>query len=381
LAVSSAANRVADTSELDHLKFLDGLRALCALFVVLHHAYLTVWNVAAHRMPPPKVFAYTQWLIHGTSAVGVFIVISGYCLMLPVIKNDGVLKRGAIAFFKKRARRILPPYYFAMLFSALLAALAIHVKTGTQWDASVPVTLHGIFNHIFLVNDALNDTSINYVFWSISVEWRIYFVFPILVILWRKWGAARACMAGILAGYILRYVTNHLGFGGVTAHYLALFSLGMLGATISMSADPKWRALRERLPWNAITMAIAAILVVAHCVMGWEKFAGRYVWIDFVIGLWAMSLLVTASQSVKSTWLLSARLLTWIGTFAYSLYLIHAPLLQVLWQYILRPMHLPALFAFLTLAFAGVPTIVLLSYGFYLLCERPFINKPASKTT
>jgi hypothetical protein len=44
-------------------------------------------------------------------------------------------------------------------------------------------------------------------------------------------------------------------------------------------------------------------------------------------------------------------------------------------------MHLPALFAFLTLAFAGVPTIVLLSYGFYLLCERPFINKPASKTT
>ena len=77
----------------------------------------------------------------GHYVVDLFIVLSGFCLMLPVIRHRGTLPGNTIIFFKKRIRRILPPYYLAMGFSLLLIITMIGEKTGTRWDISIPITL------------------------------------------------------------------------------------------------------------------------------------------------------------------------------------------------------------------------------------------------
>ena len=72
--------------------------------------------------------------------------------------------------------------------------------------------------------------------------------------------------------------------------------------------------------------------------------------------------------------------LVFVGTFAYSIYLIHAPLVQIAWQYGVNPLHLGSLMTFIILVVAGVPLILGLSYLFFLLCERPFLNTKKHET-
>ena len=46
---------------------------------------------------------------------------------------------GARSFFRRRARRLLPPYYASFGLSLLLIWTVIGTRTGTHWDISVPV--------------------------------------------------------------------------------------------------------------------------------------------------------------------------------------------------------------------------------------------------
>jgi peptidoglycan/LPS O-acetylase OafA/YrhL len=94
------------------------------------------------------------------------------------------------------------------------------------------------------------------------------------------------------------------------------------------------------------------------------------------VGLWASAFLVLTSRQPHA-WhhrMLSFKPLVFVGTFAYSIYLIHAPLLQLLWQYAYQPLVPHPLRMLLALVFPGVPLIVLASYGFFRFFERPFLR-------
>ena len=108
-----------------HLAYIDGMRAVAALVVVLNHTYAQAWCAFYDQFPPPELAFLTYSLAVGHLAVSVFIVISGFCLFLPVTRNGGLLKGGTALFFQRRARRILPPYYAAVAISLLLIATVI----------------------------------------------------------------------------------------------------------------------------------------------------------------------------------------------------------------------------------------------------------------
>ena len=69
-----------------------------------------------------------------------------------------------------------------------------------------------------------------------------------------------------------------------------------------------------------------------------------------------------------------------IGTFSYSFYLIHAPLLQLLWQYVLVPLHLSLETMMTSLLTVGFALVALVSYGFFRLFEAPFMRAPSAVT-
>ena len=76
-----------------HLGYVDGLRGLAALYVTGCHAYLT-YAVLYSSHPQDAwsagLLCSLSWLQYGRSAVAVFIVVSGYCLMLPVLRAGGL---------------------------------------------------------------------------------------------------------------------------------------------------------------------------------------------------------------------------------------------------------------------------------------------------
>src|SRR5437016_5916610 len=132
---------VAGDSTRIRLDFLDGLRGLAALYVVLSHVYSEItWNGGAAHLSHTLLHLLKP-LSYGRYAVDVFIVLSGYCLMLPVARSaDGKLRGGAGEYLKRRARRILPPYYAALALTLALAALVPWLRQGTgeYWDQSLP---------------------------------------------------------------------------------------------------------------------------------------------------------------------------------------------------------------------------------------------------
>lgn len=322
--------------------------------------------------------AVTGWLAFGHFAVSTFIVISGFCLMLPVVRRDGMLAGGFIEFMKRRGRRILPPYYLTLAISIALAATLIGAKTQTIWDSSIPISLAGLYSHVVMLQDFAIPSQINYPLWSISVEWRIYLLFPLLVLLWRRAGPLRTTAAACAASYAVYVLFERIGlvlpgsFNSIVPQYIALFTLGMLGATMAFSPDARWRRLRDRIPWTLV----AACAFAAFAYVQASYTLPDHGCMDALLGIGVIGMLMAASHSSRNPIhaVLSWKPLVFIGTMSYSLYLLHAPLLQLVWQYGLRPLRLSDDVTFICLIFAGTPLIIAGTYIFHLIGERPFMT-------
>lgn len=354
-----------------HLAYLDGMRGLCALFVLIHHSWLTIWPIFIRDHHPSGIMALlTGWMLYGHFAVVVFIVLSGFCLTLPLVRTDAGLDTWR--FFRKRIRRILPPYYAAMLFSIVLGLTLVSRKTGTHWDFSVPFTTADVLRHALLIQDWTRRTGpINHVFWSIAVEWHIYFAFPLLVLLWR-----RSHMLAVLAASLAVAAGAH--FFVPYAHFLVLFTLGMAGAERSFSA----RSVHLEL-WSAAAIACWSLLVLTAAKKGFPWMNAHFLPMDMLVGIGTLALLVVMSRSKDNIVRRGFEMkgLVWVGLFSYSLYLVHAPLIQLFWQIAVRPFGRNDTLGLVLLLLVGCPLIVGFSYLFFLGCERPFLSsKPAKQT-
>ena len=357
-----------------HLRHLDGFRALAAVYVLLCHAFLEV-NFRGQNLGNTAKF-FLQFFFFGHYAIDLFIVLSGFCLMLPVLGNGGQLRGGAWRFLKRRAWRIIPPYYAALALSLSLIAVYIHRKTGTHWDISLPVTGQSILTHLALVQDVFgDDANINHVLWSISVEWRIYFLLPLLVVAWSRFGSVAVTTVTLILSYVaFQWCLQHFG-NPLAAHYVGLFAMGMFGANVAFPNDRASRAL-NRLPWPLITVLMTLVVALMFLPHLWDGPHLHVYVVDYAVGVWSMCALVTASRDERG-WtarVLGCKPLVFVGTFAYSVYLIHAPLLQVLWQGPFAPLQARPFAMLAALTLLGTPLILGAAYGFFLVFERPFLR-------
>lgn len=363
------------------LGYVDGLRALAALYVVIFHIGFEVWG--RYGAPTGVVRLLALPFASGHLAVSVFIVLSGFSLMLPVARKGYHLPWGAWGFYWRRARRILPPYYFAIGLSLLLAWLFIGQPTGTIWDASLHATWRDALQHLLLANDFALDggQKINYVFWSVALECQIYLLFPALTLLWRRYPPLFSMLLVVALSLVLAFALAPTWIGALPGYlndefapqYIGLFGMGMFAASIYTTPSPRWIRLRNWRLWE--TLALGCALVVILLIYRLPIYAT-----DLFVGAGSVGLLLAAS---RPGWLnliraaLEWRPLVWIGGISYSVYLIHAPLIQVIWQYALRPLGWNDLATYLALTLAGIPLIVLASWGFWYCCERPFLNSRA----
>ncbi|KAB8139965.1 acyltransferase [Chloroflexia bacterium SDU3-3] len=375
------------------LHYLDGMRALAALAVVALHTmqmYDTPMDgVAAPQLPLHQPWAQAlyaallQLVIRlGSDAVPVFLVLSGFSLMLPAARaGDGRLPGGVGRFFLRRARRILPPYYAAVLLAfALIAAVPwLAEPRGLYWDLALPATWQALLAHLLLVHNASYDwyLKINPPLWSIAVETQIYLLFPLLLWVWRKWGTLALAAAALGYGVVANDLPIPL-LPLSQGNYVCIFGMGMAAAAIGFAPGQGWL---RRLPWPLITLGAAAAYA-AVCAASIGRLAQLPGYAPILVagasmasGMVAMAL---REQAGRPAGLVRRALerpaLVGVGRFSYSIYLIHAPLLALAAAATLA-WGMPARLAYPALALGGWALVLAASYGFYRLIELPSMGR------
>ena len=377
--VEDSPSKLANESAV-RLGFLEGMRGLAAFYVVLAHCQQQVRGIL-----PNTLLDYTRWMQYGHWAVDVFIILSGYCLMLPVVRSgDGQLRGGVVNYFIRRAKRIIPPYYAAIILS-LLILTAMHSITKSGLNAgdyknnfSVPVLL----SHIFLVhNFSLRWIyAINPAMWSVATEWQIYFVFPaILLPVWRRLGSIAAVVTGFALGLILHFILPTISnFDWAYPWYIGLFALGIAGANIGFSTVPLEIKMR-RGPWGSV--GIMLIILIGLLIATHSRILDNAYITDALIGLLTVSGIVHAARYLTDTqngprpWLLrvcDTKGVLLLGSFSYSLYLIHVPIIEAIFALLLLS-HANMILIFGLLLGVGIPTSLAAAYLFSLAFEKPFL--------
>ena len=359
---------------LDHL---DGLRGIAALYVVWFHA-----GVCFLKTPLPAwARAASRLLAFGHEAVAIFIVLSGYCLMLPAARaGDGRLAHGVRGYFARRAWRILPPYYAALLGSlaviALVPALRGQAPTGTIWDDTHPALAAGpVLSHLLLVHNFFPAWvfRINGPLWSVATEWQIYFFLPFLLLpLWRRRGPLVTVAAAFALGYLPLVVAPAVAYA-VVPWYLGLFALGMVAAGIGWAPRPPARRLRQVIPWGRLALLLVAICVVGGLVLAKLWFRWKPV-TDVLVGLTTAALLVHCDTGGRVARLLSSPPLVGLGHFSYSLYLTHLPVVAGCY-FVVRSLPLGPVAHVAVLLALSTAAALLVAYGFHRLVERRFMPK------
>ena len=321
------------------LKYLDGLRGIAAFYVALNHLYWNV-NFRAGFHLPEIVGAWAVFMGYGRLSVAVFIVLSGYSLMIPIARSaEQAMPKGAVDYFKRRANRIIPPYYAALALSLLFIALVPGLRRmgEWQWDFALPAFGPGAIGaHLLLIQD-FNPRwiyKINPPLWSVAVEWQIYFFLPfVLLPLWRRFGLLAMLSAGIALGCLPCLLWRKLDLPS-SPWFLGLFAMGASAAVVNFSDLPRYTLLRECLRWNWITAGVGVV-----CVLAWlgssDKQAFTWLPSEMLAGAFVACLLISCAVVTQGggtsrfARVCETRPILTLGGMSYSLYLIHQPILTL----------------------------------------------------
>jgi Predicted acyltransferases len=268
-------------------------------------------------------------------------------------------------FARRRAWRILPPYWPALAYS-LVIAWTLVPQPGEGRPTGASVLFYGL-----LVQDVFGSPSPNGAFWSIAVEAQLYLVFPLMVLILRRAGAI--VMLGLVTATVVAIGLLAPGVPAVdalmrfTPQFATLFAIGMVAAGIVAAGE---RMRRLPWPWLALIAALPVLLLIVIRGSVWT--VGNYYWIDLALGP-AVGLLlasVATGRPAPLVRLLDTRPVRGLGSFSYSLYLTHAPIVVIVHEKIVAPRTgLPAFLLTLTLA---VPVALLVARLFAAVFELPF---------
>lgn len=367
-------DRVATESRLD---YLDGLRGLAALYVVLFHCRSEfTWRQADGGFSP-LMREMTAWMNFGHYAVVVFIVLSGYCLMLPAARSqDKELAGGLRGYLKRRARRTLPAYYGAIAFSLILTALipGLQQQVGAQWDRCLPAFRADVLiSHLLMLHNLRFEwhQTIDAPLWSMATEWDIYIAFALLLLpVWRYGGTVLAVGVAFLLGLLPHLLLpGGANFDWACPWFLGCFALGMAGAAINFSPAADENRWRMQTPWLALAALLSAGVILLCCVCpDWGN--AHWINVDPLVACATACTLIAATNK-KTLPVLASRPLVRLGSFSYSLYLIHFPLLALI-HIPLRQRGLSPDAEYACLVLLAVPISLLAAFLFGQVFEHPF---------
>jgi peptidoglycan/LPS O-acetylase OafA/YrhL len=299
----------------------------------------------------------------------VFIVLSGFSLAISPARHGWRLG-GISGFARRRARRILPAYWAALAFSLAVAWLIV-AQPGHGMPDAKSVLVNGL-----LVQNVVGAHSPNAAFWSMAVEAQLYLLFPLLLLIVRRFSAlvmlATVTLVvagvGIVGPHVSRLDTFVIQSPPDLA---ALFAVGVLAAGIVEAS----RA-RRSWPWHWLALAAAAPVLATIVSQGSVWTLDHLFWVDLALGP-AVACLLAGLATGRPAILLRAldtHPVRHLGTSSYSLYLTHAPIVVLVYEKIVAGRVAQGVPAFLVTLAIALPLTIGFARLFASVFEKPFLR-------
>ncbi|MFL5895746.1 MAG: acyltransferase family protein [Thermoleophilaceae bacterium] len=277
---------------------LDGVRALAALSVFTFH----VWLYRGDASPAGTGFWHSMAYELRLGLI-VFFVLSGFLLWRDVAAMDDVR-----AYARRRARRILPAYYVAMIAAWLIVEWAKHTPGARPVDGA-HVCLFAVFGQNY---SPATIFKLNPVTWTLCIEVAFYVLVPLLALL-RRPNPVVVGIALIAVGVVWNvFAQSPVALKALPA-YLPYFGIGFIATT---------------LPSRRWMVPAGFALIAANAAWHASHDAPRVIEIvrDVPAGAGAALLLA----GVKEARWLGARPLAALGLVSYGFFLWQLPLILLL---------------------------------------------------
>ncbi|MFC4820984.1 acyltransferase family protein [Dokdonella ginsengisoli] len=367
----------------DYFPALTGLRGVAAGWVMLLH----LWLMAEAPRVAPFGLDLTPLLACGFLGVDLFFVLSGFLLGLPFLAwAQGLRPMPDLPrFLKRRALRVLPAFY---------VQLAILVLAGWLVSGAWPVDWRQLLAYLsmeFVFFEVVGPL-LNGVWWSLPVEWNFYLVLPLLGFAFaraRWWLVALGVLVAVvgfrLACYdwlLERRMSGLFSYPSIIQLPARLdeFLFGMLGAWFHLrGVRPSPRTLHVLLAAGLAGVgAVIAVIYGRGDIFATADAPWIFVHATLIGAALALIVYASAERARLAEALFSGRVLAFLGTISYSLYLWHAVVFQVAQRSGLT--HWRPIANFATLALLLIPVALLLSWLSYRLTEHPFlVTAPAAR--
>jgi len=234
-------------------KAIDSFRAISIILVTLFHLGRAFGSPGADNAG----FALGNALGNGWVGVGMFFVISGFCMGASTQSkfSSGFKMQIYLKYVLNRFLRIAPAYYVSILFWYFVI---------TKYNLVIkPVTEFDFLAHVFFVHNFFKETmySVSGVYWTLAAEMQFYILLPVLFVLLSSipkqiiaLGATLALASGISA-----LSDNIVWIFGLPS-YLCLFIIGVLSY---FHRERIFNVLSSHgLVW--IVIALIAIMMFSH---------------------------------------------------------------------------------------------------------------------
>lgn len=300
--------------------FVDGLRGLAALAIVVFHIW---W----YEPEPWPALESAHWMVDAAflrirGGVQILLVISGFVIAY-TLRNTWVTPGEFFSFIGRRLVRLVPPYWVAIGFVIL-----VDIICRGYWDLSSPfdgeLSILRISAHLAFLQDVFGLESLGAGMWTICIEMQFY----IVAIL--GWGLAqhvfprpvpgepRPSVAGLLAVFApvafvsLFYWRQLESTSPWVIHFAWMFFIGMV----------TWWTLDRTLP----VYCFAVIVVIAFIEL---IFDAEWRYENGVALATSLSIFTAGRRNRLHQWL-NWPWLQYLGRISYSLYLIHFPVCHLL---------------------------------------------------
>lgn len=162
----------AHASTHDYFPFLNGLRCLAIVWVLVHHIQMVIVNA-------PALSLYARFCMAGHWGVDLFFVISGFLitgLLLPKDRSEDL--PNVLRFWIRRSFKIIPSCYCLLSVIFIISFLMFH----NVYPMAAMARKYSLY-FVFIQNLFHGRVYILDHLWSIAVEEQFYWFYPVLICL------------------------------------------------------------------------------------------------------------------------------------------------------------------------------------------------------